>query len=223
MTNAYKIPSIEEIYNIYHRETMFAMKGIYPRSIKNFNNVLDKNNKELLIKFQNVIKRGYDSIDWKIYIKACAQYFKYRFDLKILGSLKGNKIYRNYLRYKNIQLEVSNDEIYNEIVSSLKFLTTYLNDAEISLKDYLNDRNSVIPIFLNHIYAGSVSIYLYACLEQNKIFRIFHDIPDDIFFELFNCDRNGYLENCIFKCREKIICIAKLSEIINKINNKFLI
>ena len=35
----YKVPAIEEIYNVYHSETMYAMKGIYPRSIKNFNNV----------------------------------------------------------------------------------------------------------------------------------------------------------------------------------------
>lgn len=218
----YKVPTIEEIYNVYHGETMYAMKGIYPRPIKNFNNVLDKNNIEFLLRFQNVIKRNYESIDWRLYIKACAQYFKYRFDLKILGSLKGNKIYRNFLRYKNIKLESSNDEIYNEIISSLKFLTTYLNESELSLNDYLKNRETLIPIFLKHIYAGSVSIYLYACLEQNKIFKIFFDIPDDIFFELFNCSRNEYLENCIFKCRDKIICISKFSEIINKINSKFL-
>ena len=82
--NKYYIPTIEEIYNIYHRETMHAMKGIYPKSIKNFENILNKKNIELLIRFQNVIKRSYDSIDWKLYIKACAEYFKYRFDIKIL-------------------------------------------------------------------------------------------------------------------------------------------
>ena len=79
--NKYYIPTIEEIYNIYHRETMHAMKGIYPKSIKNFENILNKKNIELLIRFQNVIKRSYDSIDWKLYIKACAEYFKYRFDI----------------------------------------------------------------------------------------------------------------------------------------------
>ena len=115
--NKYYIPTIEEIYNIYHRETMHAMKGIYPKSIKNFENILNKKNIELLIRFQNVIKRSYDSIDWKLYIKACAEYFKYRFDIKILGSLQGNKIYRNYLRYKNLNVEVTNNEIYDEIVA----------------------------------------------------------------------------------------------------------
>ena len=56
--NKYYIPTIEEIYNIYHRETMHAMKGIYPKSIKNFENILNKKNIELLIRFQNVIKRN---------------------------------------------------------------------------------------------------------------------------------------------------------------------
>ena len=221
--NKYYIPTIEEIYNIYHRETMHAMKGIYPKSIKNFENILNKKNIELLIRFQNVIKRSYDSIDWKLYIKACAEYFKYRFDIKILGSLQGNKIYRNYLRYKNLNIEVTNNEIYDEIVASLKFLSNYLNESKITLKEYLDTKTAIIPIFLKHIYSGSISAYLYACLDQSKIFRIFHDIPDDIFYELFNCSRNEYFDNCIFIKRDRIIGISKLKDIINKINDKFLI
>lgn len=219
--NKYYIPTIEEIYNVYHRETMYVMKGIYPKNIKNFSNILNNKNIELLTRFQNVIKRSYDSIDWKIYIKACAVYFKFRFDLKILGSLQGNKIYRNYLRYLNLNDEKTNDEIYNDILSSLKFLSNYLKDSEITLNDYLNTKNDVVPIFLKHLYSGSISSFLYACLDQYKIFKIFHDVPDDIFYELFNCSRNEYIENCILNKRSKIIGILKLKELINKINDKF--
>jgi hypothetical protein len=197
------------------------MKGIYPRSIKNFSSILNKQNVELLLRFQNMIKRNYDMIDWKLYIKACAQYFKYRFDLKILGSLQGNKIYRSFLRYKNLNVEKSNDEIKNEIILSLKFLINYLHESNLNLLEYLNDRSNVIPIMLKHLYSGSVSSYFYACLDQSKIFRIFHDFPDDVFYELFNCTRNEYLDNCILNKRDKIICISNLKDIINKINEKF--
>ena len=82
-----RIPTIEEIYNEYHRECFFAKKQAYPRSIKNFDKVLTPDKKEFLLKFQNMIKRNSEIIDWKIYIKACAQYFKRPFDLKILGSM----------------------------------------------------------------------------------------------------------------------------------------
>ena len=32
----WKIPTIEEIYNEYHRATFFESNGVYPKTIKNF-------------------------------------------------------------------------------------------------------------------------------------------------------------------------------------------
>ena len=133
----FRIPTIEEIYNEYHRETMYASKNIYPRSIKNFDKVLNDQNIELLKKFQNIIKMGDESLNWKIYIKACSIYFKGRFDIKVLGSFKGNKIYRDYLRYNSLNFEKSNDEIKDEVIKSLQFLSKYLKDSSMYLKDYI--------------------------------------------------------------------------------------
>lgn len=92
-----KFPTIEEIYNYYHNQTFFIMKGFYPKSVKNFDNLVSDSDKELLRKFQNFLKRNSEMIDWKLYIKSLAQYFKRRFELKVLGSLAANKIYRQYL------------------------------------------------------------------------------------------------------------------------------
>ena len=203
-----KIPTIEEIYNEYHRETMYASKGIYPKNIKNFDKVIDDTNKELLLKFQKFIKSNFDSINWKLYIKSCAMFFKRRFELKILGSLKGNKIYRDYLRYNELNVDKSNDEIKNEIIASIVFLRDFLECSSCHFKDYIHDRTTTIPILLNHIYAGSISTYFYACLDSNKIYRMLIDIPDDIFFELFNCSRNEFIDINILSKREKIIRIA---------------
>jgi hypothetical protein len=217
----FRIPTIEEIYNEYHRETMYASKNVYPKSIKNFDKVLNDQNIELLKKFQNVIKLGDESLNWKIYIKACSLYFKGRFDLKVLGSFKGNKIYRDYLRYNDLNFEKNNDEIKDEIIKSLQFLTQYLKDSNTSLKDYFFNRDSIIPIMLKHIHAGSISTYLYSCLNMNKIYKIFIDIPDDVFYELFSYSRNEFIEHQIYKKHDRIIRISILRDIINKINEKF--
>jgi hypothetical protein len=217
----FRIPTIEEIYNEYHRETMYASKNIYPRSIKNFDKVLNDQNIELLKKFQNVIKMGDESLNWKIYIKACSIYFKGRFDIKVLGSFKGNKIYRDYLRYNSLNFEKSNDEIKDEVIKSLQFLSKYLKDSGMSLKDYIFNRDSIIPVMLKHIHAGSISLYLYSCLSMNKIYKFLIDIPDDIFYELFSCSRNEFIEHQICKKHDRIIRISNLNDIINKINEKF--
>jgi hypothetical protein len=76
-----KFPTIEEIYNYYHNQTFFITKGFYPKTVKNFDNLVSDSDKELLRKFQNFLKRNIDIIDWKLYIKSLAQYFKRRFEL----------------------------------------------------------------------------------------------------------------------------------------------
>lgn len=218
---SFKIPTIEEIYNEYHRETMYACKNIYPKSIKNFDKILNDQNIELLKRFQNVINSNIDSMNWKIYIKACSIYFRGRFDLKILGSFKGNKIYRDYLSYNNLNFEKSNEDIKSDIINSILFLKDFLKETGLSPKEYFFNRESIIPLILKHIYAGSISLYFYACFSMNKNYKIFINIPDDVFYELFNCNRNDFIENHIYKKHDKIIRIAILNDIINKINEKF--
>ena len=51
------IPTIEEIYNEYHKQKFFQRNGIYPKTIKNFDSLLnDSKKKEFLLRFQNMIK-----------------------------------------------------------------------------------------------------------------------------------------------------------------------
>ena len=58
----YRIPSIEEIYEEYHREVFFIAKSIYPRRLKNFDKIIDSEKRELLIRFQEFIKRNFGSV-----------------------------------------------------------------------------------------------------------------------------------------------------------------
>lgn len=216
-----RIPTIEEIYEEYHREVFFATKSIYPRRLKNFDKIIDSEKKELLTRFQSFIKRNFGSVDWKLYIKACARYYKRKFDLKILGSLNGNKIYRMYVSYSKLSDEQSTDEIYDDIINSIKFIKDFSDENSISVKEYFLDRSSVVPIIIKHIYAGTVSLYFYACLDFNVNFNIFKDIPDDVFYEMFNVSRNEFLENFIKSKHDIIICKSKIFNIINNINKKF--
>ena len=86
------IPTIEEIYNEYHRQKFFQKNGIYPRPIKNFDSLNDPKKKEYLLRFQNMIKRNRNTVNWKLYILAIAEVTQGQFDLSLLGTLKGTKI-----------------------------------------------------------------------------------------------------------------------------------
>lgn len=211
-----RIPSIEEIYNELHRENFYARKGFYPRSIKNFDSVLDKEKRELLCRFQQTIRRNADLIDWKIYIKANAQYFKGRLEVKTLGSLQANKVYRTYIEY-NKDLQRTPDDIRHEIIRSLKFIRDFCEDNAMTLRQYFLDRQNYIPIILTHLYSGAVSPYLYALFPNDQMFLAFGDIPDDVYEELFRCTRNELLEYNLKAKRKTILSYPVLTDIINKI------
>lgn len=217
----YRIPSIEEIYEEYHREVFFVAKSIYPRRLKNFGKIIDSEKRELLVRFQEFIKRNFGSVDWKLYIKACARYYKRKFDLKLLGSLSANKIYRMYVSYSKLSDEQSIDEIYDDILNSIKFIKNFSSENEMTIKEYFTNRENAVPVIVKHIYAGTVSLYFYACLDPELNFRIFGDIPDDVFYEMFNISRNEFLNLFISKKRESILVKAKIFNIINNINEKF--
>ncbi len=219
----YKIPTIEEIYNEYHRQTFYAMNKVYPRPIKNFENILnDKIKKEYLLKFQNMISRNRDSIDWKLYIYACASLLKNRFDLKILGSLSGNKLYRNYINYKMTE-EQKSQEVYEEIIRSLKFLNLILTENEIDINQYFMEDIHIIPLSLKHIYAGTISIYFYAAINPSIIYSWFYNYNNDSFQELFQMDKQDFMDNIIMNKREQIIKYPKIREICDKLDKRFII
>ena len=207
---------IEEIYNELHRENFYVLKGFYPRSIKNYDSILDKEKIELLKRFQQTIKKNVDLIDWKLYIKANAQYFKGRLQLKTLGSLQASKIYRTYLEY-NKTAHKTPEDIKSEIIRSLKFINIFCEENGMTLRQYFLDRSNYIPIILTHLYAGSVSPYLYALFPPDQLFLAFGDIPDDVYEELFRCTRNELLEYNFKQKRESILAYSILQLLINKI------
>lgn len=211
----WKIPSIEEIYNEYHRQTFFILNGIYPKPIKNFQSLYnDKIKMQYLLKFQEILKRNRALIDWKLYILSLAHVLKKRYDLKLLGSFGGNKIYRDYIKCLNNNENVN--EIYFKIIQSLQFLKEFLKENNLSFLDYLKEDENLIPLSLKHIYSGTISIYFYACFPQQVIGK-WLNYSDDVFYELFDLPKYEFLQTYIVDKRYKILTSNKLKLLIEKL------
>ena len=214
------IPSIEEIYQYYHRETMYAMKGFYPKKIVNFDKCLSEANIELLKRFQHFVEKNENLVNWKLYIIALAKYYKRRFEFKLLGSLAGTKIYKQYLAFVDEPNNLTEEEIKNEITKSLLFLKQYLKSNELDFNDYFRIDENLIPISLKHIYSGSISKYFYACFSFEKIIRFFFSYQNDVFYELFNISKNEFIE-IIDQKRKNILKYKSIKDIIKKFEEKF--
>lgn len=217
-----QIPTIELIYNEFHKQKWYALNGIYPRTIKNFSSIYSNKTKyEYLVRFQNLLKRSGGMIDWKLYIYANAQLLKERFDLKQLGTLSGTKIYRNYMLYK-LKDSSTEDIIYNDIITNLQFLSAYCKENNFKFKDYILENASLIPLLLIHLYAGTISLYFYSCLSETLIYKIFNIYQDDAYFELFNMNKYEFITNIILPKHVESLKYKKIRNIADKIDKIFL-
>jgi len=218
-----KIPSLEEIYNEFHKQYWYALNGVYPRKMKNFDHVLnDKAKCEYLLRFQNMLKRNFNMIDWKIYIKANAEILKHKFTLKSLGSLSGTKNYNNYLKYIN-KCENDEETIYNEIVRSLQFLNVFLKENNLTFETYLLDNINLIPLSLQHLSSGTISLYFYAAFSNKLLYTFFKLYLDDVFLELFEMNKYDFINNILIPKRLELLKYDKLIELSNKLEHRFLI
>ena len=217
----YQIPSLEQIYNEYHKQTFFAMNGTYPKTIVNYDKFLKNQNAvELVKKFQNLLARNRDAIDWKLYIEALAQHFKTRFDLRYLSNLAGIKTYRSYVQDK-FQNTDDETKIYNQIVASLVFLSGYLKANELTIQEYYNLDIQTIPVALKHIYAGTVSLYFYAALDPYKVGFEMLNYSNDLFLQYFSMNKDQFMENYIINKHKEILKYKKIKEIMEKLQKTF--
>jgi hypothetical protein len=216
----FKVPTIEEIYNEYHKQTFYIRNGVYPKTLKNFDSIYsDPTKLQFLKSFVAFLERNKSSVDWKLYILALAKVLRTRYDLQYLGSFKGNKIYRDYV--KSLQGPKDGiEDIYSTIINSLTFLQAYIKESEISFMEYFDCGNKIIPDALNHIYAGTVSPYLWACFPHQTLAKWFN-YPDDVFYELFHVSKYEFLQTWIINKREQILSIKKIQELICLLEQKF--
>ncbi len=117
----FKVPTIEEIYNEYHKQTFYIRNGVYPKTLKNFDSIYsDPTKLQFLKSFVAFLERNKSSVDWKLYILALSKVLRTRYDLQYLGSFKGNKIYRDYV--KSLQGPKDGiEDIYSTIINRKEF------------------------------------------------------------------------------------------------------
>ena len=73
----WKVPTVEEIYNEYHKQTFYIRNGVYPKTIQNFKSLYDDPRKVEHIKFFiEFLKRNRASVDWKLYILSLSKVLK---------------------------------------------------------------------------------------------------------------------------------------------------
>ena len=216
----WKIPTIEEIYNEFHKQTFFIRNGVYPRAIKNFEKIYTDERKLNHLKyFVKFLERNRETVDWKLYIFALAKVLKTSFELKHLGKFAANKIYRDYIA--SLQVDKDNVEIiYNEIVNSLKVLSGYLKENELTWEEYLILNDNIIPTVLKHIYAGSVSLYFYACFPLHVLNKWFN-YPDDCFQELFKLNKTEFISVYFENKHNILLKTPRLIALISKLETKF--
>jgi hypothetical protein len=216
----WKIPSIEEIYNEYHKQTFYIRNGVYPKTIQNFKSLYEDPRKVEHIKyFIEFLNRNRASVDWKLYIQALAKVTGNRFDLKYLGTFAGNKVYRDYVKSLHTNKDNIND-IYNDIINTLTVLTGYLKENNLTFIDYFDQDRMLLPLSLKHIYAGTISLYFYACFSQNVLAKWF-SYPDDVFQELFQLSKYEFLDTYIVSKRNTLLTNVKTQSLIEKLETKF--
>jgi hypothetical protein len=217
----FSVPTVEMIYNEYHKQTFYAKNGVYPKTIKNFSNLYNDETKvEYINYFIEFLKRNNGLVDWKLYIKALAQVFKQSNNLKYLGTFKGNKIYRDYIASIQVNKTDEND-IKSEIISSLQFLTAYNKENEITFKEYFDLDRDIIPVALKHVYSGTISVYFYACFPKEILARLFN-YQEDVFQELFHLSKYEFLDSYFVSKRDNMLKYSNVLNIVNVIEEKII-
>ena len=85
----FKLPTIEEIYNEFHKQKFFFQRGFYPKTIVNYDNLYsDKKKVEIIKYFILYLERNRNSVDWRKYIFALAKVLRGKLELKHLGSFR---------------------------------------------------------------------------------------------------------------------------------------
>lgn len=78
----------------------------------------------------------------------------------------------------------------------------------------------VIPVALKHLYAGTISVYFYACFSRQVLSKWFN-YPDDVFQELFQLNKYEFLTEYILSKRDNILTLNKLTPLITKLETTF--
>lgn len=198
----------EDLYNEYHRQCFKVKNGNYPRRIKNFEKQKADKNKWFF--FEKLAERCSQNqhINPQLLIQALAVKYEGYFDPRHLISLKGIKIYRNFLEQMN---GVSDNQFIENIVeANIKFIREYCKNNNITnISDYFLENQYTMPTFILHYYNGSISKFFLGLFEKSFLLD---NYPKDIV--------QSYLASVMTEyetIRKKIRYSKKLTKLSNNI------
>jgi hypothetical protein len=157
----------EYIYNLWYKKYIFSIKGFYPRQIKNFEKAKASDKWSHIQKLCDLFIRNNGRIDPEIFINSQIHYGNSN-----IKTYANQKSIRRYILYKEHLDNFDKDEdIYNSVISSIKFVSQYCVDNRIkSLKAYLRDDIELYPTVIKHYESRKISKYFLSLLSKLSIF-----------------------------------------------------
>lgn len=163
----------EEVYQEWHRMSIFIMKGIYPKRIVNFEVAKSKPSWIYFVKFSDMCNRT-QMIDYKDFIKILAEFHNGGFNPSELVKAHSIKIYKNKINYAQMQ-----ESIDDSIKRSFSFVKEYMiNNGVEKFEDYFNEGGLIFPTFIKHFRMNKIS----KCFLDRipYVQRIVQQLPEDI-------------------------------------------
>jgi hypothetical protein len=198
----------EEIYTYYHKATN-EYRGIHVRPIKNFEKIYQSPRWKTFQACAHLINRNAGFLNYKILIDALVASYKGKVDVSALVSLKGIKIYKNYV--SALEKQSNPSYIKSTLSSSVNFVVKYCKERNITcFDDYIYDGIYLIPTFVKHYTAGSISAYFLSAIENFNI--IYKGLPNDV--------KESYLEEFEKEysvCRSRLLANDETAKYVNKI------
>ena len=172
----------EQIYQEYHAKTFYMKNNIYPKAIKNFEKIKTYNIWPYFEKFAQRLTIN-QHVDYKIMITALASFYKGPFPPNMMLSLKGIRIYNNFVSKMNA---VDDEEkITDLVVHNITNVVQYCIDKGFSdFDEYFSENFYLLPTVAMHLSSGFISKFFLA-LVPNIIARI-ELMPPDVKITYFD-------------------------------------
>lgn len=188
-----KTVTAEQCYQIYHRAKMYAQKGIYPKAVKNWDQIKARPTWPYFEKLADMLHRSAGRIDPKEYIETVVNFYPKSIQPKMLTTPKGIKAYKSQI--KKDKMESTDEFKVGQIKNSILFVVKYcvVNDIP-DFRNYFHDRAAVYPTLVHHLDAGRISRFFVHLIPglKDRVEAYPSDIRHDFFNEKF------WEENSIF-------------------------
>lgn len=173
----------KEIYQYYHRLSIYHKTGKFPRLIKNWDKPKTSSIWPYIERFANIVERSNGMINYKLFIQALFEFSNGQwFNPKLLVSPKGITIYNHYI--KTINDESDPALVKKGINKSIKYIVEFCKKNNLeSFEDYFYKNVNIYPPILLHYKAGSISKAFFTLIPN--IDKKLANFPPDLIADLF--------------------------------------